>query len=1239
MKYSELIQFDPIESVIQLRDASKKEEAKKLVSTFVISKEMTDKMINLIFTHLQFDKVADNKGLFIVGNYGTGKSHLLSVISAVAEHKELSELLNNKDVALAADKSIAGKFKVFRTEIGGTDRSLRDIVVAELEQQLKEIDVKYKFPKAKDITNNKAAFEEMMMAFGEKYPEDGLILIVDELLDYLGGRNEHQIIKDLAILREIGEVCKDIRFRFIVGIQEMLFDNPRFQFVADSIRRVQDRFEQVLIARSDVKYVVSNRLLKKNTQQYSKIKEYLSPFTKFYGDMNEKLDEYIQLFPIHPDYIETFERMTVVEKREVLKTLSRSMKDLLKNEVPEDVPAIISYDEYWNKLIDNASFRALPSVKEVIDCSKVLESKIKQSFTRKQYKTIALRIIHALSIHRLTTGDINAPIGLTAEELRDSLCLFDPLVAEMGGEPAEDLKGLVETVLKEIHKTVNGQFLSHNKDNNQYYLDLKKTEDYDAIIEKKAETLSNNTLDIYYFEALKQAMELSDSTYVTNYRIWEYDLEWFDKKAVRLGYLFFGAPNERSTAQPPRDFYIYILQPFDKPSYKEEKKADEVFFTLAKIEGALKDDISFYAAASELARSSSGNSRSVYESKAIQYLKSLVRYLREHITTIYNITYQGKEKPLKEYLIEGRARHSGTLDNIRDIVRSVSSTCLNNYFNDLAPEYPVFDITISRNNIQQAAEDAIRWIRGATQTKQGAAVLEALELLDGDKVVTSGSKYANYILDLLNAKPSGQVVNRSEIIKDDNEVGFMAPERFRLEPEWVAVILAAMVYYGNIGLAITGQKFFANDYDNLAATSIKDLVRFKHIEKPKDWDIPALTALFQLLGLAPGLAQLVAQNKDEPVQQLQKSVEELLNKLVVVIQNLQSGLFFWSKSVLGDNEKDEYLVQLKELKEFLESIRPFNTPGKLKNLKHSESSINVYANHIEILKNVRSISDLVNELSPFASYLAQAERMMPNENKWLMKMRRERQNILNQINDPAKRTKESFKQKVIGELKELKNVYISEYINLHSKARLGVEAEKKKNRIIKDNRIKTLSNLSTIDILQVNRLSMLQNKLAGLKACNELIKQTLDQTPDCPHCNFVPLNENIQISVEHVLSQLDEEIDKLLEEWIQSLIDNLSDPTTQDNLNLLKKEQKKLIDEFLKSKELPENELTEFVKAAKEALSGLAKIVIKREEITKALSKGGIPATPSDIKKRFEEYLSELSKGKDQDKIRIVFEE
>jgi len=34
--------------------------------------------------------------------------------------------------------------------------------------------------------------------------------------------------RSFEFLREVGEVCKDLRFRFMAGVQEAIFDSPRF---------------------------------------------------------------------------------------------------------------------------------------------------------------------------------------------------------------------------------------------------------------------------------------------------------------------------------------------------------------------------------------------------------------------------------------------------------------------------------------------------------------------------------------------------------------------------------------------------------------------------------------------------------------------------------------------------------------------------------------------------------------------------------------------------------------------------------------------------------------------------------------------------------------------------------------------------------------------------------------------------------------------------------------------------
>ena len=307
MKYEDLIRFDPIETVVQIRDADEAATARRLVSSYVISDEMAEKLSALVFPQLQFDRPADNKGLLVVGNYGTGKSHLMSVISAIAEHGDLVPNISHPGTEEAA-RSLAGRFKVVRTEIGTTTMSLRDIVIGELQERLDALGVAFAFPGIAEVSGSKRVFEEMMAAFHEAYPDHGLLLVVDELLDYLRSRRDQDLILDLNFLREIGEICKDLRFRFVAGVQEAIFDSPRFAFVSDSIRRVKDRFEQVLIARRDIKFVVAQRLLRKTGEQQAKIRTYLAPFTRFYGRMNERMDEYVDLFPVHPDYIDTFER-------------------------------------------------------------------------------------------------------------------------------------------------------------------------------------------------------------------------------------------------------------------------------------------------------------------------------------------------------------------------------------------------------------------------------------------------------------------------------------------------------------------------------------------------------------------------------------------------------------------------------------------------------------------------------------------------------------------------------------------------------------------------------------------------------------------------------------------------------------------------------------------------------------------------------------------------------------------
>ncbi|MFN7552882.1 MAG: DUF6079 family protein [Pseudomonadota bacterium] len=1241
MRYSDLIQFEPIESVIQLLDANRPAEAKKLVATYVISDDMAERIAKHMIPQLSFDESVDHKGVLVVGNYGTGKSHLMSVISLVAEDAAYQSMIRHPKVADAA-AAIAGKFKVHRIEIS-SQMSLRDIVTQQLELFLEKNGVSYSFPPADKVVNNKAAFEEMMAAFAEVHPNHGVLLVVDEFLEFLRSRRDHDLVLDLSFLREIGEVTKHLRFRFVAGVQEAIFDSTRFQHVADSLRRVKDRFTQVLLARQDVSFVVAERLLKKTADQQNRIRAYLTKFAKFYSTMNERMDEYVRLFPVHPEYIGTFERLVFTEKRGALVTLRDQIQAILNTDVPDDRPGLIGYDKFWETVTSNSVLRSDPSIGPVLKVSEVLTERVQKAFSRATYKAMALRVISGLSVHRLTTGgDIYVPVGPTAAELRDTLCLYQPGIEEMGGDPADDLLTAVQTTLREIVKTVNGQFISKAADTEQYYLDLKKDVDYDAQIEKRAEALSDDALDRAYYGAIKQLMERTDeSTYVTGHQIWQYQIEWQEHRVDRNGYLFFGAPNDRPTAQPERDFYVYFIQPFEPPRFRDESKADEVFLRLKGLDDAIKRHLSFYAAAQDLASTASGGAKGIYLDKARDALRDMSKWLQDKQMTAFEVSYQGKTKTLQEWTKGISIRDKLRLGaderaNFRDIVNVISGLALKQHFADIAPEYPVFSMLVTETNRKQLVGSALKALAGGTRTKDANAILDALEMLDGDRIEPGRSRYAQEVLNRLKAKGHGQVLNRGELLSGPSDVEYFHPVKFRLEPDLLVTVLGGLVYAGDIVLAITGDKIDSGKITQLAERNLDELKQFKHVEAPKEINVAVLRSLFELLGLSPGLAQLATQGAEEPVKQLLEAVSKLVGRVLIAGTDLHGKLSFWGKPLLTDDEIRDWRARLEALKAFTEGLTPYNTVGKLKNLRIGSDDIDAQKKNLEVLASVEKLLELVGELGATAGYLSQAELVLASDHPWVKQAQAARKDILDKLaTDRSAKHAADYRQT----LAKLKRDYLTAYVAQHSKARLGVAEDKTKSALRKDPRLVAMRALAGISLMPTSQLTTFDDKLDKLKSCASLVESELAASPYCPHCNFRPTNEQGDfLPAANVLKQLDDELDRLLEGWQQTLLDNLDDPIIQANFDLLKASARELIKKFVGSKKLPDPVPPDFVSAVQEALSGLEKIGVTSEDIKKALLQGGSPATPDDLRKRFETFLNDRCKGKDASKLRFVVE-
>ncbi len=113
MKYRDIIQFESLNEVVKFNRLNDEDYRKNTVSSYVFSDTYEKTIIPAICKNLDYTAGYETFGLQIVGTYGTGKSHLMSLFSLIAENAEYLPLVKNEKAAKVLGV-IAGKYKITR---------------------------------------------------------------------------------------------------------------------------------------------------------------------------------------------------------------------------------------------------------------------------------------------------------------------------------------------------------------------------------------------------------------------------------------------------------------------------------------------------------------------------------------------------------------------------------------------------------------------------------------------------------------------------------------------------------------------------------------------------------------------------------------------------------------------------------------------------------------------------------------------------------------------------------------------------------------------------------------------------------------------------------------------------------------------------------------------------------------------------------------------------------------------
>lgn len=1245
MHYGSLFRLQPIQSVIQLNQADDLDEAMLLVSRFVVTESLADALSRVALPQLSKKAGVEGKGLFVVGNYGTGKSHLMSFLSTVAEHVSALDHLRDPSAWRGAFEPMAGRFVVRRTQISGATMSLYNIVAHELSALAASLGVTFTFKPQNELVNAKTEYERFLAALQPVLAGRGVLLLVDELLHHLDSRLDHELVVDLQTLQGLGEFCHGRPFMFIAGLQQSLFQNKRFQHVADEINKVRQRFQDVVIDSKGVEQLVETYVFAKTDEQKAKIRGLLQAQTDLYEVVGAELERFVALFPAHPLFLDEFQRINVVERREVLKVLSEEGALLSDAEMTPGQLRLITADRYWLHIERDPGLDSNNAIAKVKGNVRSLRAKIADAALPPEDKALAERLIGALAVNRLTTPTIDDAVGLSPQDLKNRLLpparglMRDRTVLDQG----------VKRLLEKVREAAAGQFLTTTTDGKQYYIDPRRTTDYDEEVRVAARTLSPTVWQRYFNEFVLRQLELENASPAIQGRLWQWSLPWKAKNVDRPGWLFFDFPSHRSTAKPAYDFYLFLL-----PSQRISKLADDEFpdqrdevyvqfegFPEARCLGddetlpeTFLDHLRLYAAARERQRELQGSRDGAAATGRIagQFFDLCSVAWQQSSGEWVQVRHRGKTKALKLWVQEVAPGKSAA--EFRECLRSVAANLLAESFEEDYPDYPSFADTVNEQARLGASQDAVKLIcdqgiKGGTS--QARSVLAALGLYKDGVWQFDSSPWLRSLRDRLEALNPGQNINGSQLF--ETRRGRRFAKDSVLEAEWFMTVLAGAVRAGEV--IVIGEGGTSVDAGSLQAGCelLSDASKVVRITRPQDFPREAWRKLFKLLGLNEGLLAHDG-TLEEAAVKWHEAVSKRLQGLVELRQRLTGRL----PLAATDAAPTVDLTPMDEARATLEALQVYNSRGKMLNLKlRADSEITAFGAALLLCDRLQTIGDFVRDNGQNLGALERLRAHLSGLDKDFVELFDRASADLQaayaggpnaaQVDPPALR---KGVEDACGRACKV-------YRALHKRRRLTKDEDTRKAALVSSGTVKTLQKLSQVSNLSAASLDKQLQELGQLRLFKDYTDAQLLASPtaQAPGDLFDPQKEPSE-SATDALARCELGLAKLLVTWTNRLLTDLKDPSVARAIEALTEAERKPVEAFQLSKALPVPVTDDFVKVLNLLFQGLELITVDIAAFVAAVLDADQPLSPDEVRARFERWLAGQVGDRDDAKVRLV---
>ncbi|MCC7377480.1 MAG: hypothetical protein IT581_22660 [Verrucomicrobiales bacterium] len=423
MEYRDLISITEFPSSLAKELANAAADPRALVLSWTASFRTADRLDREFFERLAAmldpEHGAQAPHLFVAGNAGFGKSHLLAVVAAILRTPDLAESLAPGNLARAASR-VAGQFHVVQLEAPGPSLDFLPGLLANLQSVAPNAASGSWLKWRQSPEKLEARLRELTAAIRGAAPAKPLLFVIDGLARRVSRRDPADLARDAADLGLLARIGQEQGFHLLCDARSGVLDGPESEIPEPLREALAQSFVTFALEGDDLFEVVARHLLPKTPEQRERIARRLERFTDRDQRLAREIETYIDLYPIHPDYLRLIGRLSLIAERCVWDVLRGAVQRALKTPLPDDHAGFITFDDFWNEITGDSRLKHRLEVEGVVSAGRRLERQARKRLDP-ELLPLAQRLVRALAVHRLTTTSIYSTLGITADELHAAL--------------------------------------------------------------------------------------------------------------------------------------------------------------------------------------------------------------------------------------------------------------------------------------------------------------------------------------------------------------------------------------------------------------------------------------------------------------------------------------------------------------------------------------------------------------------------------------------------------------------------------------------------------------------------------------------------------------------------------------------------------------------------------------------------------------------------------------------------